>query len=268
MVYKSPISWIVSFLSLLRIIPRVKSSLLDKIGLFVWTSVFLALAVANIYVNLDLLKEYLDNKVSVYNLFSTASGFVVPYLQIIGVLPLLHYLVSAYDHILQDPLLPYTKKSWLFIANALLCVTTSLIIVVPESPMFTDFQSLVNKSLYTILNSLHIISSFIIGVCTAQMTARLENIDLIWFSPDRTSEIIQEFRCLKAGLSPLLFFMFSTKCFVLIVTSLGLLTGQYYGAGATVAYIMMDITYITFVVDQTYESFKDMSLKLKLVKKL
>jgi hypothetical protein len=64
-------------------------------------------------------------------------------------------------------------------------------------------------------------------------------------------------------LSPLLFLMFSTQCLILIVISAYLLIKPSYALGVTSVYSMMDLIYSTFVIDLTYESFKDMSLRLK-----
>ena len=262
MVSKSPTSWVVYLLSLLRIIPSIKSSVLNKAGLFIWMSVSLGSATAYLFADMDahtsLVKQY-----SVYNLLYIGSGTWIPLIQVMAAFPALHYLGSVYEHILRDPYLACPKKPWLFLTNAILCVSDLVMMIILSVPHLSGLQSLALVSFCILLCSLRLISSFTIGICTAQMTARLKNNDANLLFLDCSSEILQEFISLKKGLSPLLFLMFSTQCLILIVNSASLLIKPNYGFGVTSAYTMMDLIYSTFVIDHTYESFKDMSLGLK-----
>ena len=255
-------SFIVHCLSLLKIIPGGKSTVLDRISLFIWTAVSVALSAVYLIISWDVI-EVLCNQLSVSNLFILCSSFLLPILNLGATLPALYYLASAYPHILTDNLLPSLQNPWLFLANTVLCaaaLASYLVMAIPDDKSFYFIP--VNVTIIIYWYSLMIISSLIIGICTAQIETKIRKNTLL--TQHHASKILQEFQDLKVGISPLLFMAFSSKCIVLInLLSLLLSTFPHTELVILAAYLMMDLFYITTELDQTYNAFKAMTLKLR-----
>ena len=257
-------SYIVHFLSLMKIIPGGKSTLLDRFALILWTVLSVAFSAAILYVNWENLKVLLSYKITVSTIFLLSAGFFIPCLNLIAILPALHYLVSAYPHVLKDGSLSL-QHSWLFLANMVLCFSAVLasnfdgIIHFDGSIYFT-----VNLAATTYCYILMLISSLIIGICTSQIKTKIEKNTPALLTKDSASKILQEFQELKAGMSPFLFVVFSSRCIIIINTLSVTLT--FYPKPESVivaAYNIMDLFYLTTVLHQTYSTFKAMSLKLR-----
>ena len=263
MVFMTYMSFIVRLLSLLKIIPGGKSTVLDRISLFIWTAVSVGLSAAYLIISWDEI-EFLCNQLSVSYLFILCSSYLLPSLNLGATLPALYYIASAYPHILTDKLLPSLQNPWLFLANTVLCAAacaSSLVKVIPNDKSVYFIP--VNVTLLVYWYSLMIISSFIIGICTAQIRTKMGENTLL--TQQYASEILQEFQDIKVGISPSLFMTFSSKCIVLI-NLLSVLLSNYQETTELVilaAYLMMDLFYITTVLDQTYSAFRAMTLKLR-----
>ena len=257
-------SYIVHFLSLMKIIPGGKSTLLDRIALILWTVLSVAFSAALLYVKREDTKLLLSYKITVSTIFLLSAGFFIPCLNLIAILPALHYLVSAYPHVLKDGSLSL-QHSWLFLANMVLCFSAVLasnfdgIIHFDGSIYFT-----VNLAATTYCYILMLISSLIIGICTSQMKTKIEKNTTALLTKDSASKILQEFQELKAGMSPFLFVVFSSRCIIIINTLSVTLTFSPKPEFVIVAaYNIMDLFYLTTVLHQTYSTFKAMSLKLR-----
>ena len=255
-------SSIVRFLSLVKIIPGGKSTLVDRIALILWTVVSVVLSAALLIVNRENIK-LLSYKISVSSIFTVSSGFVNPCLNIVAIIPALHYLTSSYPHVLTDICLPSLQHSWLFLANVALCFSAPVASIWSlPSDGSVYFAVTLTAAVYWF--SLMITSSLIIGISTSQIMTKMEKNALVQLNQNSASEILREFQELKAGMSPLLFMTFSSKCIIIISVWSTLLT--YYPKPEyviIVAYHMMDLFYLTTVLHHTYSTFKEMSLKLR-----
>ena len=263
MVVKTLMSLTVHFLSLVKIIPGGKSTVLDRIGLIIWSAVSVAILVAYLMVSWEKI-EFICNTLSVSNLFFLCSSYIIPSLNTIAVLPALYYLVSAYPHIVTESFVPTLQSPWLFLANTVLCfaaaLATSLVIPFDESVYYMP----VNVTLLIYWHILMIISSLTIGICTAHIKTRMEQKANTILTKVYASEILQEYKDLKVGISPLLFMTFSSKCIIIInLLTFLLSTFKQLEFVILAAYLMMDLFYITTVLDKTYSSFKAMKLKLR-----
>jgi hypothetical protein len=149
------------------------------------------------------------------------------------------------------------------LANTVLCaaaLASYLVIDIPDEKSVYFIP--VNVTLIIYWYSLMIISSFIIGICTAQIRTKMGENTLL--TQQYASEILQEFQDLKVGISPLIFMLFSSKCIILInLLSVILSTFPHTELVIRAAYLMMDLYYITTELDQTYNAFKAMTLKLR-----
>ena len=263
MVVMTYVSYFVRFLSLVKIIPGGKSTLVDRIALIIWTVLSVVVSLAFMMANWEIIESIFSYKISVSSIFNLGS-FVIPCLIIVLTLPALHHLVSYYPHVLTDTLLPSLQHSWLFLANTVLCCSVAVVNAL-YLPIDSSFY-MVKITSMTYFPILMIISSFIIGICTSQIRTKMEKNALVLLTKDSATEILKEFQELKAGMSPLLFMVFSTKCINIIYLCSALLSFDAIPKPAFVivtAYYMMDLFYITTALHQTYNDFKAMSLKLR-----
>ena len=263
MVVKTFWSLIVSFLSLVKIIPGGKSTVVDRIALFLWTAGSVALSVAYLIRSWNAI-ELLCNQISVINLFALSSGFIIPCLNMVAAYPALYYLVSAYPHIVSNSL-PQLNWPWLFLVNMFFSISAALtvsLILYNVDPYNVEVK--ITHTIYAY--SLMTISSFIVGISASQIKTKIDKYTTDCFIQDCAcaAEILQEFQNLKKGMSPFLFLTFSSKC-IHIISSLTLLLTKYPKLYIVIiaAYHMMDLFYLTTVLDQTYSNFKAMTLKLR-----
>ena len=263
MVIMTYMSYIIRFLSLVKIIPGGKSTLVDRIALILWTVISIGVTTAFLIVNMENTKLLLSFKISVTTVFTLSAGVFLPCLNIVAILPALHHLVSAYPHVLKDTCLPSLQHSWLFSANIVLCFAAP-IAAMWGLPFDILFYFTVNLIAASYLMILMIISSLIIGICTSQIKTKIEKNTQALLTKDSASKMLQEFQELKAGISPLLFLTFSAKCLTIIQIWSIILTYRPEVAYVLIAaYNMMDLFYLTTVLHQTYTTFKVMSLKLR-----
>ena len=256
-------SYIVRFLSLVKIIPGGKSKLLDRTALILWTLLSIALSVAFLIVNWAAIQLLLSLTTSVSIIFTLGSGYFLPCLNILAVCPALHYLVSNYPHVLTDTSLPSLQHSWLFLVETVLGFSAASLTTLGIS-IDSSFYFTVNLSAMTYGYSLMIISSLIIGICTSQIRTKIEQNALLLLTKDSVSKLLHEFQELKEGMSPLLFMVFSTKCITIIQLSSSLFSAySQIEFVILVAYNMMDLFYLTTALHQTYGVFKAMTLNLR-----
>ena len=207
------ISFIIGFLSLVKIIPGGKSTLVDRIALILWTALSVLLSAVLLIADWETI-DLLSYKISVISIFNLSADYFIPCLNIAGVFPALHYLVSTYPHVLTDKFLPSLRYSWLFLANTALCISAAIATL--HESIENSFYFAVNLTATSFWYCLMIISSLTIGICTSQIQTKMEKNDLVLLTKDSASQILQEFQELKAGMSPLLFMVFSSKCIIII----------------------------------------------------
>ena len=262
MVAKTPMSWLFYILHVVHILPSGKSTLQDKIGLTFWTLFALCVCSTFIYICID----YISAQTSVLTLFMVGANVFAPCVQLISTFPALYRLKSCYPHV-QENLLPPPKHPWIFLVDVIFCN-----IAIFASTMQIHIRSgndhLIGLVCFQVVNyGMMTLSSLITVVCLAQITKRLEKdgqfLGSKIMSEEIASEILTEFLALKDGLSPLLFFNFSTKCVCLISFSTNLLICPNWFVGLLTTCLVYDLVYITITIDQTYQSFKEMSLELR-----
>jgi hypothetical protein len=252
-------SFFVKFLSFVKIIPGGNSTAVDRIALIIWTSVSIAISAAYLIESRASIQT-IRNPFTVSDLFMFSSSYLIPCLYIISVFPAVYYLVSAYPQILADNLLPNLQHPWMFFANAILYFASAIGMIVNGNK--NDFSFYLAMMVITVFyTSLTLNSSFIIGICTSRIRRKMKKNGM---NQKHAAEILQEFQDLKSGMSPLLFLTFTTKCIVLInMLSLIFTSSPQPIYVISTASLMMDSIFLTTVLDETYNDFKSMSLKLR-----
>jgi hypothetical protein len=111
-----------------------------------------------------------------------------------------------------------------------------------------------------------ILTSFVFGSSLEQFCQTISDTD--YYSRQNIEELSKELYKLKNGLSPILFMLYSTKCILIINSSLNLATQNYepiYTALwiSLVLVTMWDLVYVTLIVGDTLAAYKGLSLKLR-----
>lgn len=268
-----------NFLCLVKIIPACKSSLLDRLGLVLWTAVTVGLATGFLWTNRQWIEAEVD-RFSVFSLFRLGSSTFVPCVQVVATFPAVYHLVTSYPSLLLalGRSAPALSQPWLFLVDmGLSCarLTGSLLQACPSNPEADQSTqaALEPRQCHTVITIISIIyvfsmkiSTFVLGVAAARFKANLDNGDRSIAVIDpifHATTLNKELQDLKAGLSPLLFLNFSTKCVILIEKCVGLLAYPKWLFSVTVLYTLVDLFYAAVVLGETYDSFKSYTLSLR-----
>ena len=121
----------------------------------------------------------------------------------------------------------------------------------------------INESFYPFFSNL---STTMIAICIA----KLNYIYTLTLEATNSSEALQrarlcieEFRAIKAGISPLLFLLFSTKCVLLCNFSMELLLQPAWLTALFFTHTALELIYLAFIADETFNTYSCIPSKLR-----
>ena len=167
--------------------------------------------------------------------------------------------------------LPYPRHTIMFIIKVVMDAFTCVLVLKAYSDVLAKEST--NFFVFFIGTIWHlgiIITSFIIGTSSKQICNKIADneIKLERNSMGSIEELCEDVRKFKNGLSPMLFIIFSTKCINLISLVLHVTrdsTSIFARLMTSIALIsfMLDLSYTTLVVENTMNTIKGYSYKLR-----
>lgn len=207
---------------------------------------------------------------SIPGIFMLLSTLIIPFTQVVLTIPSIAYLSMTNPCIFSDRKLPNPRRIYLFSSGLFLyCLYYTLTIVTflgnPEEVLM-GIEVGVILSFFGLWTMTMILTSFVFGSSLEQFCQTISDTD--YYSRQNIEELSKELYKLKNGLSPILFMLYSTKCILIINSSLNLATQNYepiYTALwiSLVLVTMWDLVYVTLIVGDTLAAYKGLSLKLR-----
>ena len=277
MICHNILSLIIAMLRLIKIIPNGKSRILDRVGLFFWTILSLSLSISFLHVEYSWIVRKVSES-SVYALFDMGSSTFVPAVQITTTLPAVFFLSVTYPYLQQrvprrsdddgtSPPVLSLPQAWLFLVDILLGTSSFGFAFMEEC---TEDHCLKDDYVGFVANTMYFfgmnISTFVVAVTVGRMETRLANAgayDDGQFSLLAAPGLLREMRELKAGLSPLLFQTFSTKCIIIINFLVSLLSSPTWNGLTTLAFTLVDLLFTSVIISNTFDAFKTYALGLR-----
>ena len=263
-------NWLVKLLRLCAVIPSLKSTIKDRVGLLVWTCFALGPVIAVIIEQEFHLRKLL-HELNIFSFFTFLSLYGNAVIRASLTIPAIHFHVKK-NPSLFTVIVKLPEKMFIFCLDVVLACLSFIAIA-----YFTTATSHSNygQVIFVIMNMtsylLMILSTFIIGLSMAQLkNDQMKTTEL--FALDASASL-DKFINLKAGISPLLFLVYTVKVLTLIVlpvcifTGLGQDTTPIWVNSLSVAYISVDIFYINTVATNAYEYVQSIILQLRSVVK-
>ena len=258
---KSVSAYIISFFVFLRLLPSGRPKVLDLIGFIGWMSFIVGISTVSVYFYPIITLEF--NK-SIPGVFSSLAS-IIPVIQPLITLPSLSYLCLKNPSLVHKNQLPNPRYLMIFVFNAVLHLAFYSIFAYIFTTMGLKENSLIISLFYNGLWTLTmVLTSFVIGTSLEEFCKKIS--DTKYPSFKMIEDLSQDLKQLKMGLSPILFMMLTTKCILLINSSLQSLNQttmpSYFFVSLMVA-TLWDLTYVVLVLDTTISQYKDLTLQLR-----
>ena len=254
---KSVSANIIQVLALLRILPSGRSRVLDVLGFLTWVLLLIGCTVVFLingfpYAQLASIK-------SIPAIFQLLAATVIPLMNVLLIVPLLAYFSHCNKNFVQDVALPNPSRPMMFMVIVFLEAVYCAMLLIFEIAWGWAYLSL-----YFITAITTVLISLLIGTSLEQVLKNAVATDLntAWNSATTLEDLYQNITNLKNGLSPILFFIFSTSCIIIInaVLSFGdcIHVCTFLGISS-----MVTLIYITMIIEDTVSFFKQLTFKLR-----
>ena len=266
---------IIYVLSIIHILPSCRSRIWDGLWVALWT--FLSVGFIGCYIIVMDGLSYLDGTLP--NVFSIASSLLVPSSDLIFSIPALTYLCYKNPIILQDHALPTPKglpmlmvSITLYFLNIAVNAFLPLLAVIEDENPLTNgeeaqqiFDSIFNTISFLGISLVYFIISCHLSQFCKHVDSLLSESDDEKYCVITIRVALEAFSCLKLGLSPLLFMIYTGKCINLINVAFVLIKSI--ESVTTIAVIMMsdcwDLVYLTWITHDTHSKLKQFGVKLR-----
>ena len=259
---KTLVSALFYALSTVKIIPVMKSTWKDKIGLFVMlTLVTVPGAVIGYVDTMDILSKWINfNSMQIFSFYIVNN---VGPLQIILMYPSLGYFIFKYKYIMMDNSLDKPKHFKHFLLAVVISIIPFSMYMYMYIGWYDSWYMIVLISTYSLIQLItRVTSIFTVGVGLDQMCKRIESASTCSVSTNIIEEVISEFITMKQGLSPLLFSIFTTQS-LLVISQLYLGTTDHNKWISYVLYACLELSYLAFTLEDTYSEYKNLLLQLR-----
>ena len=259
---------IMFILAFFRIIPSFKYKWLDRIALLVYVLATCAIGFSTLYLEMDGILQLSTTNLTAAETFSLIAVSVSYPLQLIPIIPLIYFFIYLNKSLLIEQKLPLPLRVITFLAYNILQVISSLYLlyVYGLNSMYSSWsKQLVLFSIMLGYMILKMVSTFVVGSAISLIHRKLQD-----EFPSRSLNfqnhlytLIGDFVGLKKGLEPLLFITFVTQTTILSSTLFMVFALKYWAMILFALCLMLDLVYISFVLDDCYGSFKSLVLRLR-----
>ena len=257
---------IIFILAFFRIIPSFKYKWFDRICLALY---FLGTCfLGYLALKLDGVSVIITADRPTAEKFAHIANSVNYPLQMIPIIPLIACFLNLNKHLVSEQKLPLPYRFMTFLAYGAVQVISSLVLLYEYSSQ--DVYSKCLNLLVLILLRLwfmvlKLISAFLIGSSVASCCRKLqdefpqESLNL----QRSLNGLIKDFVGLKKGLQPFLFMTFVTQTAILASFLFLVFAYNYWVLLLFALCLVLDMVYISFVLDDCYGSFKSLVLRLR-----
>ena len=268
-------SKVIYLFTLIHILPSYRSRLWDGLWVALWTILSVGFFVSFI-IAMDI--SYLDDS-TLPSVFSIASSLLVPGFELIFSIPALAYLCYNNPIILQDHSLPKPKglpmlmvSITLYFFNIAVSSFLPLLAVIDNKIPLTkgegktaNFDAIMNTIDVLVASLVYFVISCHLSQFCKYVGSLLSESDDEKYCATTIRSALKAFSCLKLGLSPLLFMIYTGKCINLINVAFVLIKSK--ESATTIAVIMMsdcwDLVYLTWITHDTHSKLKQLGVKLR-----
>lgn len=253
---------ILTFLGFLRILPAGRINVQYTIGFITW--MLLVVGLTAVFVYFDMSSEHWSFDKSIPGVFSLLSSLVIPASQVVLTIPALSYLCFNNSCLVQDRKSPNPRRPLMFLFDLALYFLYYVIIVAGE-PVKTWSGLGLTFLYYGVWSFANVLTCFVIGTSLQHFCREITAVEN---SASKIEGLSNTLNNLKNGLSPILFVMCSTKCILIVIAALNMANPNTYNSNpalwvSVLAVTLWDLTYITFVVDDTLAAYKGLTLTLR-----
>ena len=258
----SPISSLLSILSAVKIIPGLQSKLVDGVAVFVMMTAVTVPGVCIAYIDID--DSFVINLRGIQR-FSFVFLDVAGPIQVIFSYPFIAFLTYKFNPIVLDKGLPKPK----YFLHFLLVLIVSLVPCGTYLFLFLNYYEswymVTSVLVFVFLQiSTRVLTLLIVGSTMEHLSIRIEYV-LKSYSPlNLIRELVADYKSIKAGLSPLLFSIYTTQT-LLLITQLYLGTTRWSICIAFVPCACLELSYLAFILEDSFLAYKSIQLQLRLI---
>ena len=262
---KSLSALVVSFLTVLGLLPGGKIKALDKLRFLGWLLLVLALSAAWLY-NARHIIDMRLKVLTIDNLMIFTSTIIVYPINTVGLVLALSTASTRFPW-LQTKYLPLPDCPFVFLLVAITFISwfrqNATSTALDQFHCKWEIATAVTE--WSISAGLTLIATFVIGVCTAQYRVaikKLSRTNIIADTIYNGEESFQAFKALKNFLSPLMFVLFVINSLIFVGYTYFVLSSKQWVMVSNFAPIFfgsfISMAYVCFVIERCFESFKSL----------